>query len=426
MKKGFAAAAGAVTFPYLISSSALGKGGSVSPSNRITLGFIGVGWKGFEGCWGSLLQSFIKMNDCQVLAVCDVDRHYLDRAKTYVDSEYQNQDCQRYEDFRELLARGDIDAVVIATPDHWHAIQTIEACKSGKDVYCEKPLSLTIQEGRAMVQAARRFGRVVQTGSQSRSNARLKFNCQAIRDGKIGEIKSITATCGGPPIIYQLPAEPAPDHINWDLWIGPSPYRPFSSNLHPLGFRSFYGYGGGGIADWGAHHFDITQWALGTDTSGPVEVIPPDTGQYSRLKFRYANGIELTHIDIHLENKIGEIPWGVHFEGTEGSILMEGISGASKYTPASLGEQCRAEIVKSTSLVGNSGHYENFIDCVKTRKRPVADVEIGARSVTMSHLATIGYWLQRSLKWSPEKEEFVNDPQANRYLGRTYREPWRL
>ncbi len=423
---GLKSTAAALALPYIVPSTVLGKNGSVSPSEKITLGFIGVGWKGFEGCWGSLLQSFIKMDDCRILAVCDIDENYLNRAKKYVDNFYKNRDCKTYVDFREVISRGDIDAVVIATPDHWHAIQAIQACKNGKDVYCEKPLSLTIEEGRAMVNAARRFGRIVQTGSQSRSNARLKFNCEAIKNGMIGEIKSMIATCGGPPVIYQLPEEPTPSNVHWDMWVGPSPYRPFSSNLHPLGFRSFYGYGGGGIADWGAHHFDIAQWALGMDNWGPVEVIPPQSGKFSRLKFRYENGIELTHIDIHLENKIGEIPWGVTVEGTEGKIVMEGISGASRYTPASLGEKCRAEVVKSTALEGNSGHYENFIDCVKTRKRPNADIETGARSVSMSHMATIAYWMSRPLKWDPAAEHFIDDPEANRYLGRTYREPWRL
>ena len=414
--------AASLGIPSYIPASALGRGGAVSANERITLGFIGLGNKGFDGCWGSLLHSLIEYKNCQVLATCDVDRRFLDRSKEFVDARYGNTDCGAYVDFRDLLARGDIDAVVIATPDHWHAIQTIEACKFGKDVYCEKPLSLTIQEARAMVNTARQYGRIVQTGSQSRSNPRIRFVCEAVKRGRIGKLVSVTAACGGPPIDYNLPAEPTPDYLNWDLWLGPAPWRPYNAQIHPAGFRHFRDYAGGGLADWGTHHFDMAQWALGMDHSGPVEILPPDDSN-SRLRFVYADGMTVEHADISRE----EIDFfGVTFQGTEGTIRIQGISAEAHFEPEQLGHEARADVQQFHDLYSNMGHYDDFLNCIRTRRDPVADIEIGARSVTVCHLANIAYALNRPLRWDPEKEEFVNDAEANRYRSRAMRQPWRL
>ena len=280
--------------PSILRGSALGFS-RTAPSERVTLGFIGLGWKGFEGCWGSLLQTFIADRSCQVLAVCDVDRRYVERAKSFVDQTYENQDCATFRDFRELIVRPDLDAVVIATPDHWHAVQTIWACREGKDVFCEKPLSLTIREARAMVDAGRRYRRVVQTGSQSRSNNRVRFGCEVVRQGRIGEVREVHVTCGPPSVPCDLPAEPVPDYLDWDLWLGPAPWRPYHSRIHPVQFRAWFDYSGGGMTDWGAHHFDIAQWGLGMDHSGPVEIIPPDGHTQQRLTLKYANGVTVHH-----------------------------------------------------------------------------------------------------------------------------------
>ena len=218
--------AGAAAAPLLVPRAALGLG-RPAPSERITVGFIGVGWKGLQGCFGSLVQSFLANPACQALAVCDVNRQSRDTAKATVDQAYGNQDCATYNDFRELVAREDIEAVVIATPDHWHAVQTIWACRHGKDVYCEKPLSLTIREARAMVEAARLYGRIVQTGSQSRSYVNIRHACEALRSGIIGDIREVHVDCGGPSVPCNLPGLPVPEHIDWDLWLGPAPWRPF-------------------------------------------------------------------------------------------------------------------------------------------------------------------------------------------------------
>lgn len=415
-----AAAAGGLAWglPTLIPHAALGFG-RAAPGERVTLGFIGLGWKGFEGCWGSLLQTFIADLSCQVLAVCDVDRRYLERAKTFVDQTYGNQDCATYHDFRDLIARPDLDAVVIATPDHWHAVQTIWACRAGKDVFCEKPLSLTIREARAMVDAARRYNRVVQTGSQSRSNGRVQFGCEVVRQGRIGQVREVHVTCGPPSAPCPLPAEPVPDYLDWDLWLGPAPWRPYHAGIHPVQFRAWSDYSGGGMTDWGAHHFDIAQWGLGMDESGPVEIIPPDGREHAQLTLKYANGVTVLHTGY-------DVSQGVTFFGSEGRVNLMAISGRATFEPGELGRQCRDLETQATDLLANKGHYANFLDCVRTRKRPAADVEIGCRTVTVCHLANIAHALRRPLRWDPVREEFPADAEANRCLSRVYREPWQI
>lgn len=412
-----AVCAGALGAPMVIPGSAFG-GDGPAPSNRITLGFIGVGWKGFEGCWGSLLQSFIREPGTQVLGVCDVDDRYLKRAKTYVDEFYGNQDCATFRDFRDLIARADVDAVVIATPDHWHAVMTTWACREGKDVYCEKPLSLTVREARAMVDAARRFVRVVQTGSQSRTNANIRAACQWIREGRLGKVREVYASAGGPSVPCPLPAQPVPDYLDWDLWLGPAPWRPYHGGIHPGMFRMYRDYSGGGMTDWGAHHFDIAQWALGMDDSGPVEVLPPDGKDRPLLTFKYADGTLLYHRNAN--------PFvGVDFIGTEGKANLCGVSGQVKFDPPTLGSQVQAAVVGS-DLLSNRGHAADFLECVRTRGKPAADVEIGCRTVTVCHIGNIAYALKRPLKWNPATETFEGDDEANRYLERGHREPWHV
>ncbi|MCU0875151.1 MAG: Gfo/Idh/MocA family oxidoreductase [Pirellulaceae bacterium] len=412
-------AAGVVLgIPSFLPGTAFGWG-RAAPSERVTLGFIGLGWKGFEGCWGSLLQTFIADLSCQVLAVCDVDRRYLERAKSFVDQTYGNQDCATCHDFRDLLARPELDAVVIATPDHWHAVQTIWACRAGKDVFCEKPLSLTIREARAMVDAARRYNRIVQTGSQSRSNGRVSFGCEVVRQGRIGQVREVHVTCGPPSVPCDLPAEPVPDYLDWDLWLGPAPWRPYHARIHPVQFRAWFDYSGGGMTDWGAHHFDIAQWGLGMDHTGPVEILPPDGQDQKQLTLKYANGVTVRHTGY-------DVSQGVTFFGSEGRVNLMAVSGRATFEPEELGRQCRDLETQASDLLANKGHYANFLDCVRSRKRPAADVEIGCRTVTVCHLANIAHALKRPLRWDPVKEEFPNDAEANRCLARANREPWQI
>ncbi len=412
---GFGAGMAACCAPLIVPASALGSG-RPAPGERITMGFIGVGWKGLQGCFGSLVHSFLANPACQALAVCDVNSKFREEAKRTIDAANGNQDCRMYGDFRELLACDDIDAVAIATPDHWHAIMTIEACRQGKDVYCEKPLSLTIREARAMVEAGRQYGRVVQTGSQSRSYTNIQHACAALRDGIIGEIREVHVSCGGPSVPCNLPGEPVPDHIDWEMWLGPAPWRPFHPVLADKGFRPYRDYSGGGMTDWGCHHFDIAQWALGMDGSGPVEITPPNGQDVKWLTYRYANGAIMTH-----ESPLSQ--QGIAFIGSESDAWGHGMSARWRKggdTP------WRLPPGPADPIQGAKAHSDDFLECVRSRKRPHADVEIGCRSVTVCHLGNIAYWLNRPIKWDPQREEIIGDEEASRWLDRAKREPWSL
>jgi len=313
-----------------------------------------------------------------------------------------------------VLARPDVDAVAIATPDHWHAVQTIAACRAGKDVYCEKPLSLTIREARQMVEAARMYGRVVQTGNQSRSYASIRHACQALRDGVIGEIREVHVQCGGPSVPCNLPSEPVPEHIDWEMWLGPAPWRPFHSTLADKGFRPYRDYSGGGMTDWGCHHFDLAQWALGMDASGPVEVLPPDGKDVKWLTYRYANGALMTH-------ESPQAKAGVAFVGSTGDAWGHGMSARWRRGGDA---PWRLPPGPADPIQGAKAHSDNFLACVKSRERPNADVEIGSRSVTVCLLGNIAYWLGRPIRWDPQREEIVGDEEAGRWLDSAKREPW--
>jgi predicted dehydrogenase len=391
------------------------------PNGRVTLGFIGVGMMG-----RGHLHAFLGNAGVQVVAVCDVHGLRRQDAVDTVHRAYARQrkagtyrGCAAFTDFRELLTRRDVDAVVIATPDHWHAIPAILAARARKDVYCEKPLSLTIVEGRAMVQAARDHNIVFQTGSQQRTefNGYFRRAVEYVRSGRIGRVRTVRIGVGAPARPCDLPAEQTPDGVDWEMWNGPSPARAFNHVLCPLGihnhfpaWRDYREYGGGGLADMGAHHFDIAQWALDMDHSAPTEIHPPAQGN-SGLRFVYANGVEMFHGGRS----------GCTFEGAAGTIYVD--RDRLESTPASiLREPLGARDFHLPAIANN--HRQNWLDCVRTRHRPVADVEIGARSAQVCQLANIGYQLRRALHWDPAREEFVRDDEANRLRSRENRAPW--
>jgi predicted dehydrogenase len=392
-----------------------------TPNERITTGHIGVGSQG-----GGLMGRFLGDSNTQVVAVCDVSTERREAAKERVEAQYAEatrsgtyKGCAAYNDFRELLARDDIDAVVIATPDHWHAIIAIEAAKAGKDIYCEKPLSLTIREARAMVEATRRYGRVFQTGSQQRSAREFRFACELVRNGYIGQLQTIHANVGGPSQERYLPAEPVPAGFDWDMWLGPAPDVPFHrERVSCGGWRGNRDYSGGGMTDWGAHHFDISQWALGMDHSGPVRITPPNGNDVKALTFEYSNGVKL----LHSGKANGVDVRGILFTGSEGKIEVD--RGYLKTWPAELSQT----VIKPDEihLYESRDHVGNWLTCIRTRQKPVADVEIGARSVTVCHLGNIAYWLGRSLQWDPTREEIIGDEEATRWLDRPKRAPWHL
>jgi predicted dehydrogenase len=391
------------------------------PNSKITLGFIGVGTQG-----RFLLNNFLRFPDTQVLAVCDVDTTRRENAKKTVNEFYSSvgnknyKGCDEYNDYRELLARSDIDAVVIATPDHWHALIAIAAADSRKDIYCEKPLTLTIREARMIVNAVRRNARVFQTGSMQRSMSEFHKACELVRNGRIGKITKVIVDVGGPSKWCDLPEEPMEPGLDWDMWLGPAPMRPYNSVLSPRGvhshfpnWRNYREYSGGMMTDWGAHHFDIAQWGLGTDNSGPIEIIPPEDPKATKgVRFIYANGVEVIHGD----------SGGVLFVGSEGKILVN--RGKFEASPESIAKDPLGP--DAIRLYKSNNHYQDFLKCIRTREKPICDVEIGCRSVTVCHLGNLAYWNHKPLKWNPEKECFIDDPQANEWLDRPRRAPWRL
>ncbi len=392
-------------------------------NQRINLGFIGLGRQSMGH-----LGRFLRERDVQVVAVCDVESTRREHNRQRVDDAYAEQrkkgtykGCVSYVDFRELLARDDIDAVVIGTPDHWHAIPAIGAARAGKDIYCEKPLSLTIAEGRAMVTAARKHKVVFQTGSQQRSEfaGRFRKAVELVRNGHIGEVKTIRIGVGGPAVPCDLPTEDVPDGTDWNLWLGPSPKRGYNEILCPKGihkhfpqWRRYREFAGGGLADMGAHHFDIAQWALGMDDSGPVKIEPPEGTAHSGLKYTYANGVEMFHGG----------PNGCTFEGTKGTIYVDRPKIVSKPEDIVQHETGPDEF----HVYASTDHRRNWLDCIRSRELPICDVEIGHRSSTVCELGNIGYELRRPLRWDPKNERFVDDDEANSKISRQLREPWTL
>jgi len=392
-RRGFlrGAAAAAFAAPAVVRSTAFGA------NDRITTGIIGRGGPAGGGAGGT-----------QLLAVCDVRQ---DKLRPFLASK----DVAAYGDFRQLLARDDIDAVLIGTPDHWHAIPAIRAAEAGKDIYCEKPMSLTIREARAMANAVRRYSRVFQTGSQQRSeyDGKFRFACEMVRSGRIGQVKAVHVNVGGPSAECYLPPQPVPPGLDWDFWLGPAPWRPYHENIVMGGrWRAWRDYSGGGMTDWGHHHFDIVQWALDMDTSGPREIVPPNGKDVRYLTYHYPGGIEVTHG--------GAQGAQIEFIGTQGRVMVD--RGTLRTDPSSIMAEPTGP--DEVQLPHSRGHKQNWVDCIRSRRRPICDVEIGCRSVTVCHLGNIAYWLRRPLKWDPVNEDFIGDGEASRWLDRPKRSPW--
>ena len=391
-------ASAAIAVPYVITSTALGADQVPPASARSVMAGIGIGNMG-SGDQGA----FLGRPDVQYVAVSDVRKGVRDGAKAKVDDRYKNSDCKAYNDFRELLARTDIDAVHIATPDHWHAIMVIEACRSGKDVYCQKPETRTLREGPLMVEAARRYSRVVSGGSQ-----RVLEDYRGIVDrcwgGELGTIKSINVNVGPLSQPCNLPAQDVPPGMDWNLWLGPAPWAPYNKarcdgNFGTGGgsWRSYLDYSGGGMTDWGAHHFGGATFAVDVRELQPEEVLYQDDKGHKSVTFRYPNGLLLHHNRPNTGN--------LHVEGTPDE------KRPAKPVP---------------TYKGTGGIYGDFIQCVKTRERPFRDIELAVNTVMVSHLGILAYTLQRSLKWDAKKQEFPGDEEANRFLDRARREPWQL
>ncbi len=374
----------------------LGGKGYTAPSDLITLGFIGTGKQA-----GGLQGSFFDTNEVKIIAAADVYGAKLQQFAGQVNQRYaakagqsQYAGCATHTDFRNLLARRDIDAVVIAVPDHWHSVIAILAARAGKDIYCEKPLSLTIKEGRAMVTESRKHKRVFQTGSMQRSWPEFRQAVELVRNGYIGEISTVKVNVGPPPVPYNLVAEPMPDSLSWDFWLGPNSPQVYNHKLAPgltddfwAEWRNYKEFGGGGMTDWGAHMFDIAQWALDMDASGPIMVTPPDK-DHQFLTYQYANGITMTHEP--------EGNQGVTFVGSTGTIHV--MRGKLETTPDTLKDKVIGPGEKHVYL--SLDHYKDFLQAMRNRTKPVADVEIGHRTATVCNIGNIAYELKRPLQWN--------------------------
>jgi len=423
--------AGAVAFPYIVRPSALGLGRTVAPSNRITIGVIGTGGKGTGG-----MRNFMSVRGAQVVAVCDVMADRRAKAAKLAKIPLSSS----YNDFRDLLARSDVDAVLIATPDHWHVLPAIAAAKAGKDIYCEKPLSNTVAEGRALVKAVKRYGRVFQHGTQLKSRTGTRLACELVRSGRIGRVKRVLV--GSPPgsKMPLQPTRPVPAGFDFDLWLGPAPeapYTPYRVGPFPGGTKGWYFISdyskAGWVAGHGVHDMDIAQWGLGMELSGPVEVegrgVFPTGGLFNtvlsyRLEYTYANGVKIIMTDTG-GNKRGRPPeknrHGVRFEGTKGWVFTRG--GIEAGDPRLLREKMRPGDVH---LYASKHHEANFIECVKTRRETITPVEVAHRSTSAALIGGIALKLERKLHWDPETERFRDDEEANRLLTYAMRPPWRL
>ncbi len=391
-------------------------------NERINLGLIGVGVMG-RGHLGA----FLGMGDVQVVAVCDVVSQRREHARKMVEDRYgkdkkgEYKGCAAFKDFRELLAVKGLDAVLIATPDHWHNIPCILAARAGKHIYCEKPLTHDIAEGRRLVDEVARAKIIFQTGSQQRSEFGNHFRLavELVRNGRIGKVSRINIGVGGPGKKCDLPTQEVPEGTDWDFWLGPAASRGYNEVLCPKGihnhfpaWRNYREFGGGGLADMGAHHFDIAQWALDMDNSGPVKIIPPEKGD-TGLKFIYANGVEMVHggsVDCEF---IGDK--GTTIRASRGGIQTD--PGEILKTP--IGE-------KEFHVYPSNNHRRNWIECIRGGKQAICPAEVGQRSAAVCHLANIGYRLRRALTWDPVKERFVDDAEANKLTTNEPRAMWKI
>jgi hypothetical protein len=462
-----AALCGVASAPWVIAASARGADGNVAPSQRITVGLIGHGLMG-----RGHLHRLAGDRDVQVLAVCDVDRSRREQGIRHVEQTYAGRrpngtynSCAAYNDYRELLARTDIDAVVIVTPDHWHALQAIDAAKAGKDVYCEKPISITVSEGRRIAEQIRRYGRVFQTGTQYRSIPTIRQVCEFIRAGGLGKIRSVftlwsnLGAIGAPrfkpyadvvsadrhggsyvPLDFALPGEPVPDGLDWDLWVGPAPWCPYNHLYHtnpspgvvPWSFCE--DFGAASVTWHHSHSADVIQYALGFEKSGPVEFIHPSTGEYPTLTYRYADGTLLHLVEnwAMVKDVYKAVPSTARLAGNFGGVFVGQRGWVTSMSTGGPIEGGPEEIFQQMNLrtrqvnIGENNHHANWFDCIRTRGQTSCNEEIGHRSASLGHLTIIAHRLQRTLKWDPEKEQFPKDEQANRLLARAMRAPWRI
>jgi predicted dehydrogenase len=422
-RRGLLATAGA---PLIVPASALGRGGATAPSDRVTLGGLGIGNRGAR-----VLQSFLAQPDIRFLAICDVRNDRREAVKSMADQKYGNHDCAMYSEQAELWARKDIDAVLIATGDRWHTLLSILTARAGKDVYCEKPCSMTIQESRALADTFQRLGRIYQAGTQRRNGPNFIQAYEMARGGKLGKLTALHAEAGPgdrwAPLTRHdwLPAEPEPPKqvVDWDRWLGPSPWRPYHSQYIQGRWRGYFDFHGGGILEWGSHTVDLCQWAGDVDETTPVEFEPQGMGSdtpYS-IQGRYANGLKLVLRD---KGFLGLGSCHIRYEG-EGGWVETADGGKIEVS-----ENLRGENVQVSPPEGRrdatTNHVRDFVDCVKSRRQPRSHALAAAQAHIACHAAYIAFQLGRKLSFDPATDTFIGDHEANRMRSRAMREPWRI
>jgi len=425
LKKTAGAAVGLAAFPYFVPSAALGKAGAVAPSERIVMGAIGVGSMGTGD-----MKGFLRRDRVRMVAVCDVDKRHRDRAKRIVDEKYGNSDCTAYLDFRELVGRGDLDAVMIALPDHWHGIISVAAARAGLDIHAQKPLARTIREGRAICDAVKKYHVVWQTGSQQRSGRNFRRACELVRNGRIGKVHRVEVGLPDGHAIGDQPLLPVPEELDWDFWLGPAPWRPYTDfgrgDCH-WQWRWLMDYSGGQLTDWAGHHIDIALWGLGLERTGPVEIegrgVYPRQGLYDvpiayEFTCKFANGITMVVANDSRQHKGRGAVW----YGDKGWIQVN--RGKFDAHPKSVLDSVIGP--DEVHLYRSDDHKGNFLDCIRTRRQTVAPAEIGHRSISVGLLGEIAMLTEQKLKWDPDREVFTNSDEANRLLSRPMRSPWHL
>ncbi len=415
-----------IGFPLIVPSSVLGLNNKIAPSNKITLAGIGVGDMGRGN-----ISAFLRESDCLVTAVCDVDTNHLNTAKAKVDRKYHNNDCKTYTDFRELLIRDDIDAIMCATPDHWHGLIGIAAAKAGKDIYGEKPLTHNLHEGRKLCDTVKRLNCIWQTGSWQRSKSNFRLACELIRNNRIGKVHTVRIGLPSGRGTYGIEVDTQikkpPTELDYNMWLGPAPYTPYCKSRVHKTWRWNTDYGGGKIMDWSAHHVDIAHWGLGLDNTGPVEVsasgIYPPPGIWNtptefRINTRYANGLNM-----FIANNTEEgFEQGTRWISDSGWIFV-----SRKKIRASDPNILKEKISPTEiHLKESPGHHREFLDCIKTRKETITPCETAHRSITPGHLAQISLQVGRTIKFDPLTEKIISDPAASRLIKRPMRSPWTI
>lgn len=419
------AGASALSLFSIVPASALGRGrdGRPAPSNRITLGCVGVGGQG-----NSNLDAFLNQPDVQVIAVCDVDKNHLQSTKDKIDHRYNNSDCVGYGDFRELIARPDIDAISLCTPDHWHAVPAVLAASSGKDIYGEKPISHCLMEGRIMADAVRKHGRIWQVGSWQRSVENFRLGCELVRNGRIGKVVKIEvglptgSPCG--PVTFKAP----PPELDYDFWVGPSRWQPYCDQRTHWNWRWQLDYGGGQLMDWIGHHADIADWGMGWDNTGPQEVEGsgqyPDHGIWDAATTYYFVAKYKGGVEMHVANGGNRgIRGGTKWIGEDGRWVWVDRGGFDANPKNLLTERIGPDEIQ---LYKSDDHHRNFLDCVKSRKPTICTAETGHRSVSIGHLGQIAMLTGRKIRWNPETEQILDDPEASRMLSTPMRAPWHV